>query len=229
MKHTLTIEHRQCHIYTADSPKYLLIQLVDEHDLEVLDNEVAEIGRRTTAPFILAAFRIHDWNSELSPWTAPPVFGKQDFGSGASDTLAFVETKLIPEIISQFDLPESIPVVIGGYSLAGLFALWSVYNSEHFSAAAAASPSVWFPKWDEYMRSHSPKADCVYLSLGDKEEKAKNKVMATVGERIREQYELLRNIDCTLEWNEGNHFNEPDIRTAKAFVWCVDRLEREIY
>ena len=42
-KHTLTIEHRQCQIYTTDSAKYLLIQPVDEHDLEVLDNEVAEI------------------------------------------------------------------------------------------------------------------------------------------------------------------------------------------
>ncbi len=224
-KHTLTIEHRQCQIYTADSPKYLFIQPIDEHDLEVLDNEVAEIERRTTAPFTLVAFRITDWNSELSPWTAPPVFGKQDFGSGAADTLAFVEAKLIPEIISQFDIPENILVVIGGYSLAGLFALWSVYNSERFYAAAAASPSVWFPKWDEYMRSHSPKADCVYLSLGDKEEKTKNKVMAMVGERIREQYELLRNIDCTLEWNEGNHFKEPDIRTAKAFAWCVNQLD----
>ena len=76
--HTLTIHQKQCRIYTSGSPKHLLIQPVDEHDLEVLDNEVAEIGRRTTEPFILAAFRIHDWNSELSPWEAPPVFGKAE-------------------------------------------------------------------------------------------------------------------------------------------------------
>ena len=227
-KQTLTIQQKQCYIYTTQKPKYLLIQPVDEHDLAVLDNEVAKIECRTNAPFILAAFRIYDWNSELSPWTAPPVFGNQVFGNGALDTLTFMETKLIPEIISQFDLPENIPVMIGGYSLAGLFSLWSVYNSERFSAVAAASPSVWFPKWDEYMRTHSPKADCVYLSLGDKEEKTKNKVMATVGERIREQYELLKNTNCTLEWNKGNHFKEPDIRTAKAFSWCIERLERTI-
>ena len=223
--HPLTIHQKQCRIYTSGSPKHLLIQPVDEHDLEVLDNEVAEIECRTTESFILATFRIHDWNSELSPWEAPPVFGKQSFGSGAADTLGFIETKLIPEIISQFDIPENIPVVIGGYSLAGLFSLWSAYNSERFLAAAAASPSVWFPKWDEYMRSHSLKTDCVYLSHGDKEEKAKNKVMATVGERIREQYELLKDRNCTLEWNEGNHFKEPDIRTAKAFAWCINKLE----
>ena len=226
MDHTLTIHQKQCRIYTCESPKHLLIQPVDEHDLEVLDNEVAEIERRTTEPFILAAFRINDWNNELSPWEAPPVFGKQGFGSGAADTLGFIETELIPEIISRFELPENIPIVIGGYSLAGLFALWSVYNSVRFSAAAAASPSVWFPKWDNYMRTHTPKADCVYLSLGNKEEKTKNKVMAAVGERIREQYELLKDSNCTLEWNEGSHFTQPDIRTAKAFAWCIDCLEK---
>ena len=224
--HPLTVHQNQCRIYTSGSPKHLLIQPVDEHDLEVLDNEVAEIERRTTSPFILAAFRINDWNSELSPWEAPPVFGKQSFGSGAADTLGFIETELIPEIISRFDLPENIPIVIGGYSLAGLFALWSVYNSERFSAAAAASPSVWFPKWDDYMRTHTPKADCVYLSLGNKEEKTKNKVMAAVGERVREQYELIKDRTCTLEWNEGSHFKQPDIRTAKAFAWCMEQLEK---
>ena len=28
-------------------------------------------------------------------------------------------------------------------------------------------------------------------------------------------------VDCVLEWNKGNHFKEPDIRTAKAFAWLI--------
>ena len=59
-----------------------------------------------------------------------------------------------------------------------------------------------------------------YLSLGDKESKTKNKIMSTVGERIRMQYECLRN-DHILEWNVGNHFAQPDIRTAKGFSWLI--------
>lgn len=67
------------------------------------------------------------------------------------------------------------------------------------------------------------KSENVYLSLGDKEEKARNPVMATVGDRIREAYELLKkqNINCILEWNEGNHFKDADLRTAKAFSWVM--------
>ena len=49
---------------------------------------------------------------------------------------------------------------------------------------------------------------------------------AAVGERIREQYELLKERGRTLAWNEGNHFREPDIRAARAFVWRVDKIEK---
>ncbi len=80
------------------------------------------------------------------------------------------------------------------------------------------SPSMWFPGFDEYMREHEIKCSNVYLSLGDKEEKAKNPVMATVGDRIRKAntYLLEKGINCTLEWNEGNHFRDPEIRCAKG-------------
>ena len=64
----------------------------------------------------------------------------------------------------------------------------------------------------------------VYLSLGDREEKVRNPVMATVGDRIRETYQMLkeRGVNCILEWNNGNHFKDADIRTAKAFAWVMN-------
>ena len=38
-------------------------------------------------------------------------------------------------------------------------------------------------------------------------------------------YEFLKDngIDCVLEWNKGNHFKNPDMRTAKAFAWLMNR------
>lgn len=63
----------------------------------------------------------------------------------------------------------------------------------------------------------------VYLSLGDREVRTRNPVMATVGDRIRETHSLIleRNVACPLEWNPGNHFKEPELRTAKAFSWLL--------
>ena len=98
-------------------------------------------------------------------------------------------------------------------------------QTDRFDGIAAASPSIWFPHFTEYMRENQIRADAVYLSLGDREERAKNPVMALVGNAIREAESILRDAgtDCILEWNKGNHVKEPDLRTAKAFAWLMNR------
>ena len=228
-KDTITVNDRSCAVYTDAAPEYLLIQPADKREIEMADKEIMHIKTLTDAHFAFAAFEITDWNSELSPWEAPPVFGNEPFGSGAGGTLAFVEDTLIPMLTEKYSLNKDIPVMIGGYSLAGLFALWAVYTSERFAAAAAVSPSVWFPEWSEFIGKHSTAAENIYLSLGKKEEKTHNKVMAAVGENIREQYNILysHGVNVTLEWNEGNHFTEPDIRTAKGFAHCLNAAHKK--
>ena len=193
----------------------VLIQPVDDHDLSGIENEVARIAESCGKSFRLIAVKVDNWNVDLSPWKAPAVFGKEDFGGGAEDTLAEI-LKLCSD--------ESKTYYIGGYSLAGLFALWAAYRTDVFKGVAAASPSMWFPGFADYMKEHEIKTGSVYLSLGDKEEKARNPVMATVGDRIREAYAMLSGsgVKCTLEWNEGNHFKDADIRTAKAFSWVIN-------
>ena len=119
--------------------------------------------------------------------------------------------------------------VLGGYSLGGLFALWAAYQSDAFSGVAAVSPSVWFPGFADYTLSHTLRTGLVYLSLGDREEKTGNPVMAAVGDRIREYHAHLQaqGVPCCLEWNEGNHFRNPDQRTAKGFAWILKRLKAD--
>jgi len=197
---------------TADT---VLLQPVDKHDLSMIENEIEMIRSRTNAEFRLLAFKVGDWNRDLSPWKAPAVFGREEFGGGAADTLA--------ELMRCCD-DSSKRYFIGGYSLAGLFALWSAYQTDRFRAVAAASPSLWFPGFSEYMNENEIRCRHVYLSLGDREEKTRNRVMATVGERIREACILLKNrkVDCILEWNPGNHFTDADLRTAKAFAWTIN-------
>ena len=75
------------------------------------------------------------------------------------------------------------------------------------------------------MRENRMHADSVYLSLGDREERTRNPVMAQVGNAIRTCFDLLKDTgtDCTLEWNKGNHFQDSDYRTAKAFAWVMNR------
>ena len=225
-KENFVIDNKSCIGYITDAAKYLLIQPVDGHDIEVLDNEVAKIQDNIDKQFSLIAFKIEDWNSELPPWEAPPAFGNKSFVSGAKDTLEFIESRFIPTVKEKYNLDNDIKFILGGYSLAGLFSLWSAYKSNIFSGIAAASPSVWFNDWEEFMNNNTPLSNTIYLSLGDTEEKTKNKVMSAVGDNIRKQEELLKNdkIKTILEWNKGGHFSNSDIRVAKAFIWCIENL-----
>ena len=222
-KDNITIAERQCTVYSARSPACLLIQPSGAHENETLQNEIKHIAKLTDLPFMFAAFEIKNWNTELSPWEAAPVFGDEPFGSGAKETLDLIEKELIPKLTERYQLDRDIPVILGGYSLAGLFSLWAGYTSNRFSAAAAVSPSVWFHGWLGYIAQNLPLCDNIYLSLGRKEEKTRNKVMATVGGNIRKQYELLKEngTNTVLEINNGDHFTEPELRTAKGFAWCI--------
>ena len=201
--------------YGNPSASTFLIQPIDDHDLGELKTEINEIRKQVQIDFQLIAVKVDDWNLDLSPWRSPAVFGNEDFGDGAVRTL---------EQILTLCTDKSRTYYIGGYSLAGLFSLWAAYQTDVFSGIAAASPSVWFPGFIEYMKEHEIKSETVYLSLGDREEKTRNSVMSQVGNCIRMGYGWLieHGINCNLEWNQGNHFREPDIRIAKAFAWVME-------
>jgi predicted alpha/beta superfamily hydrolase len=160
------------------------------------------------------------------------VFGNEEFGDGAGETLRFLQEEVLAhlpgghEAAGPSEAESAVKRVFsGGYSLAGLFALWAGYQTDRFDGIAAASPSIWFPDFIDYMKNHSIQADAVYLSLGDREERTRNPIMSQVGSAIREAESILAGTetDCVLEWNRGNHFKQPDLRTAKAFAWLMNR------
>ena len=220
---TMQIGNKPCRIYGRANAEYLLLQMTGEHEQQSMNNEVdaiAQSGRN----FLFAAIPVASWNDALSPWEAPAVWGKQGFGGNAADTLRFLTEQVIPTLKQQYPLPENVKIILGGYSLAGLFALWASTQTDLFYGVAAASPSVWFPGWMAFEQQYPIQAQHVYLSLGDKEEHTKNAVMAVVGDSIRTLHSQLiaRGADCTFEWNSGGHFKDADLRTARAFRWVME-------
>lgn len=198
----------------------ILIQLVDDYDLSLIPQEKGYIDELTNnAEYLLVAIKVDNWNHDTVPWSAPASFGNEDFGNGANETLEFI----LDNVIKPFNDTRNT-FYIGGYSLGGLFALWASYQIDVFEGVNAASPSVWYPNFKDYVHQNVIKTKSVYLSLGDKEEKTKNEVMKTVGDAIRDihSYFQANNIDCILEWNVGNHFKESDLRTAKGFAWLLN-------
>ena len=226
-KNEMMICGKKCILYLNEDTEYILIQPVDENNISVLDNEVKHIEENTDRNFSLVAFKIEDWNSELTPWEMPLLRGKGNFGDGATRTLEFIKNDLIPALSECINTGNNgIKYILGGYSLAGLFSLWSGYQTDIFEGIVAVSPSVWYKKWIEYVEAEKPLSEKIYLSLGDTEEKTKHQILSKIGENIRKQHEILEkseNVKTVLEWNEGNHFKNPDIRTAKGFLWVMNK------
>lgn len=223
---TMLIGNRPCRIYGEAHAEYLLLQMTGEHELQSMDHEVAAIAQ-SNRKYLFAVIPVESWNDALSPWEAPAVWGKQGFGGNAADTLRFLTEQFIPTLEQRFHLPEDIKIILGGYSLAGLFALWASTQTDLFygiAGIAAASPSVWFPGWMEFEQQHPIQVQRVYLSLGDREERTRNATLAVVGDNIRTLHSRLteRGADCALEWNSGGHFKNADLRTAKAFRWVME-------
>ena len=78
---------------------------------------------------------------------------------------------------------------------------------------------------DEYISEHgfTSATSKIYLSLGDREAKTKNLVMATVEDNTRNIAELYssQGYNMLFEMNQGGHFNDHALRTAKEIAWML--------
>ena len=176
--------------------------------------------------YVLTICNIDDWNGQLSPWSAGAVMGDTDFAGLGSETLKWLNEHIIPDLKRQF--PDR-KIVIAGYSLAGIFALWAGYETAAFDGIICCSGSLWFEGWEEYATSHALTKSCsVYLSLGGKEHKTSNPVMATILDKTKLQEKLLKtdpNAEhVTFELNSGGHFADSGKRLAKGIKWICTQL-----
>ena len=223
---TCTIDGRECFIADSIKAQYILIQTLGNHERGIFDSTAALISAACGAPFVLAAFQIFDWDLDLTPWHDDAINRSPEVGSKTGETLRYVTESLLPALEAEYG---KLPVILGGYSLGGLFALWSSMQTDRFAAVAAASPSLWIRDWMDFAKQHPVKTGKVYLSLGDQEEHVKNRFIARVGDSVRGEYELLQaqlgSDNCTLVWNAGGHFQDGDKRLAAAFSWCIKALE----
>ena len=177
--------------------------------------------------FTLVAISGLNWEHDMVPWDIPPISSKDTPCTGGAD--AYLEL-LLNEI-----LPQAEKTVFGtplwrgiaGYSLAGLFALYSIYRTDVFSRAASVSGSLWFPDFPAFVRSHTPKQtpDCIYFSLGDKEHKTRNPFLQTVRQNTEEMEDFYKQqgIATTFQLNPGNHFQDAALRTAAGIRWILNR------
>lgn len=235
--HNQTIDSRDVFIYTppgftTDGGPYPFIVAVGEtpeHFAPVAEILEQKINTGEIAPFILAGTTA-DWDRELTPWPAPAVFrGAADFGGEGERYLDFLTQKLVPAIQREWPVcKDPADTAVMGYSLAGLFSLYALFNTAVFGRAASVSGSLWYPGWTEYIKKQPLQAAGarVYLSLGLGEEKSRNPVMATVRQATEETQAMFQNLtgrEVPLVFSAGGHFTEAEARKAAAILWMMKK------
>jgi len=167
---------------------------------------------------------VTSWNDDLTPWPSPPVFGKEGYGGRADGYIRDLTEDIIPYAEKAFSLSPAYRI-IAGYSLAGLFALYSLYRTDMFSRAVSASGSMWYPGFADFAGSNdlAVRPDRIYVSLGDRESRTRNKVMSRVADDTDTVCGILgsRSREFRYESNPGNHFTDPVGRLAKGIVWVL--------
>lgn len=176
-------------------------------------------------PFTLVAISNLDWNHDMAPWDSPPAFrNAEPCTGGADDYLRLLTEEIIPTAEKEIG---GVPCWrgIAGYSLAGLFALYAIYQTDLFSRVGSISGSLWFPGMKEYIVSHEPKCrpECMYFSLGDKESKTRNPVLRSVRQNTEgiQSFYQSKGIDTVFQLNPGNHYDHAVQRTAASIAWLL--------
>lgn len=81
--------------------------------------------------------------AQYTPWSHPAYKpGAPDFGGGAE---AFLRDTVLPVATALQEKHPEGPIGLFGYSLAGLFGLFAMLNTDVFSTYLLASPSTWYP------------------------------------------------------------------------------------
>ena len=207
----IEIGGRNCHVIgEIQNEVMVIVKPLGEFERLLIEDECRLISEMSSVPFCMVAFEVTE--ADLRP-------------TGAEDTYQYLEKVLLPYIKANM---HPIRLILGGYSLGGLFALWSVTRTDAFDAVYAGSPSLWMEGWNEYADAHPLKVEYAYMSLGDKEECTRKQPFCIIGDRVRLQHKRheaqLGSDHCILEWNEGGHFNEIEKRKAKGAAWIINHL-----
>ena len=163
-----------------------------------------------------------DWNDDLTPWPAEGVFKKaKPFGGHAALFLDKLTREIIPDAENQLGIEEAERTILG-VSLSGLFAVWSMFETDTFTNIISISGSLWYDGFLEWMEKQmlSLGIKKVCMLLGEKEKFAKDKRMAMVEEKTVAAADVIKSKSQAAvisELVEGTHFSPIMPRLEGAF------------
>lgn len=224
MQREWKVEDKTICLYGVENGGSPLVYLnTDENE----GKEVWRICKELECPlFTLVTISGLVWQRDMAPWATPPLSARDAGCSGGADAYLHQLCGPIRESVETALAENPIYSAIAGYSLGGLFALYTAYKTALFTRIASASGSFWFPDFVEFteMQPFMKQPEKVYFSLGEKEYKTKNTLLASVQTNTQALYEKYKaqGIQTSFVLQEGGHFTQPNKRMAKGIQWILN-------
>lgn len=206
-------------IISNDNNGPVVFLIVNKEMAQSTDFIYDSVCHKIKGSFVLCEILVDSWGSLLTPWKAEEV--QESFSGNASCLLDYIK-----DIINCENDLQGKDCYVAGYSLAGLFSLWALYESNLFIGCISCSGSLWYPGWKEYVMAKAiDKPVSIYMSLGTKEERTNNMYMKHVGDNTRYMDEIFKVNSCVtdykFEWNTGGHFTDVSERIIKGISWII--------
>lgn len=221
-KQTFNTDNKKITVYPALAENKPVIYLTTYNDDggEIYE----EIQKGSYTDFTLVTVSGLNWEAELSPWAAGNLFKYSEMFTGGADAyLQFLTQQVLPQ--AEAGLNRILWRGLAGYSLAGLFTVYALYKTDLFSRAASMSGSLWYPGFKDFALQNTlcKTPQHLYLSLGDKEARARNQYLKTVQqctEELAAHYRSL-GINTFYELNPGGHYRNIISRSAAGIKWLL--------
>ncbi len=226
--------------YKESKQSYPVIYLLGGKDLShimtILEKSMAaEPKKGQCKEAIIVGIDTQNPERDYTPWEAEALSSKSRPFTGKADHFLYIlETQIKTFIDKNYRTKRDIEdTSIAGYSLAGLTAIYALYTTGFALTYASISGSLWFPKWDDFIKKHHLRQMSedgvirVYVSLGKTETNASDKLKSKVDARTQETVKILKEqvaslgqdeSDIFFEYNEGGHWADIPERTAKGLA-----------
>lgn len=187
-------------------------------------NEIVKECRQSgCSDFTLAVIRNICDEDDMSPYQTEEL---KQFDGGTGKYGKILTEDIIPQIEKKLGAkPEEY--LLAGYSLAGLFSVYTMYHTAMFSKIIACSGSFWYPGFVKYVTENTlvHKPEKMYFSVGKAEKKAKNKWYRNVEACTSEIEHFFHSlgIQTVFERNEGGHFQDVNGRLARGITWALQK------
>lgn len=111
------------------------------------------------------------------------------------------------------------------FKYSEMFTVYALHKTDLFSRAASMSGSLWYPGFKDFALQNTlcKAPQHLYLSLGDKEARARNQYLKTVQQCTEELAAHYRNlgINTCYELNPGGHYRNIISRSAAGIKWLL--------